>query len=169
MVADMSYKTVSNVIESWEMIRRIPNYEQVVGLQLFQQFFSKEPTAKVVLGFPLEMDPRAPDTMKNPRFIKKAKWFVKVFVQMIDKALDMLGPDTELLTDMLLELGKRHVRYGVKPEYFPSLGKVLIDVLGDTLDASVFTPTVKNDWIEVYGALSYDMIRGQKMLLQQQS
>jgi hypothetical protein len=35
MVADMSYSTVSNVIDSWECIRRTPNYEEVVGVKLF--------------------------------------------------------------------------------------------------------------------------------------
>lgn len=125
-----------------------------------------EPGAKVVLGFPADLDPAAAETHTNPRFVKKARWFVRVFVQMIDKALDMLGPDVELLTEMLLELGQRHVRYGVKPEYFPALGKVLIDILSAALDPKVFTQEVKNDWVEVYGALSYDMIRGQKMVSQ---
>jgi hypothetical protein len=35
MVADMSYTTVSNVIDSWESVRRIANYEEVVGVKLF--------------------------------------------------------------------------------------------------------------------------------------
>ena len=58
----------------------------------FIRFFAAEPEAKVVLGFPKDMDPLAKDTLENPRFVKKAKWFIRVFVQMIDKALDMLGP-----------------------------------------------------------------------------
>ena len=66
------------------------------------------------------------------------------------------------MTEILLELGERHVRYGVKPEYFPTLGKVLIEILEDSLDENDFTPRIKADWVEVYGALSYDMIRGQK-------
>ena len=37
MVADMSYSTVSQVIESWEKIRRTENYEEKVGTRLFQR------------------------------------------------------------------------------------------------------------------------------------
>ena len=37
MVADMSYSTVSQVIESWEKIRREPNYEEKTGKKLFQK------------------------------------------------------------------------------------------------------------------------------------
>jgi hypothetical protein len=35
MVADMSYTTVSNVIDSWEEVRRTDNYEEIVGTALF--------------------------------------------------------------------------------------------------------------------------------------
>ena len=36
MVADMSYIAVSNVVESWEGIRRIKNYEEAAGVKLFR-------------------------------------------------------------------------------------------------------------------------------------
>jgi hypothetical protein len=37
MVADMSYSTVSLVIDSWEEIRRIPKYEEKTGVLLFKK------------------------------------------------------------------------------------------------------------------------------------
>jgi hypothetical protein len=37
MVADMSYSTVSSVIDSWEEIRRLPSYEEKTGVMLFQK------------------------------------------------------------------------------------------------------------------------------------
>ena len=40
MVAEMSYNTVSNVVESWEMIRRIDNYQEVAGVTLFKMCVS---------------------------------------------------------------------------------------------------------------------------------
>lgn len=75
----------------------------------------------------------------------------------------MMGPDIELLTEILLELGQKHVRYGVKPEFFPSMGRALIDAVSSNLAEGDFNDTIKCDWVEVYGALSYDMIRGQRM------
>ena len=53
--------------------------------------------------------------------------------------------------------------YGVRPEYFPSMGKALIGAIEQTLGSSNFDANTKACWVEVYGALSYDMIRGQKM------
>jgi len=84
-------------------------------------------------------------------------------MNMIDKALGMLGPDIELLTEILLDLGHKHVGYGVKPEYYPSMGQALIQVLADEL-GDRFTQTMRDDWVEIYGALSYDMIRAQKFM-----
>ena len=117
-----------------------------------------EPSAKIIFGFNKDMDPNSDDVLNSPRFTKHAKYFI----QMIDKALSMLGPDIEILTEILLELGEKHVKYGVKPEYFPSMGRALIDTVGEFLGDD-FTEDVKSDWVEVYGALSYDMIRAQKM------
>ena len=104
------------------------------------------------------MDPKSSDVLNNPRFKKHAAYFI----QMIDKALSMLGPDIEILTEILMELGEKHVRYGVKPEYFPSMGRALIETMEEELGKEEFNDDVKADWVEVYGALSYDMIRAQK-------
>lgn len=119
-----------------------------------------EPAIKLIFGFHRDMDPNSDQNMKSTRFIKHSSFFI----QMIDKALGMLGPDIEVLTGILLELGEKHIAYGVKPEYFPSMGRALIDTLGEELDSDYFTEDVKSDWIEVYGALSYDMIRAQKLV-----
>jgi hemoglobin-like flavoprotein len=116
-----------------------------------------EPDAKIIFGFDKNADV-SEALKKSPRFTKHATYFI----QMIDKALGMLGPDIELLTEILLDLGAKHVGYGVKPEYFPSMGRALIysvkSQLGDR-----FTDDTKDAWVEVYGALSYDMIRAQKI------
>jgi len=56
---EWSYSTVSNVLDSWERIRRIEDYEQVVGVQLFQKFLTLQPKAKLVLGFPNDLDTTA--------------------------------------------------------------------------------------------------------------
>jgi hypothetical protein len=38
MVQEMRYCTISDVIESWEQLRRIKNYEEIAGLKLFQLY-----------------------------------------------------------------------------------------------------------------------------------
>jgi len=79
---------------------------------------------------------------------------------MLDTALNMLGPDIELLTEIMMELGEKHVRYGVKPEMFPVMGDALMHTLSETLKNDLSDETV-DAWKETYGALSQDMIRAQ--------
>ena len=126
-------------------------------ISLPNRLFELEPEAKAIFGFEASEDVSA-ELAKSPRFTKHAKYFI----QMIDKALGMLGPDIELLTEILLDLGKKHVGYGVKPEYFPSMGRALIYSVKEQLGEK-YTDETKDAWVEVYGALSYDMIRAQQL------
>jgi hemoglobin-like flavoprotein len=82
------------------------------------------------------------------------------FMDQISIALDMLGPDIEFLTQMLLDLGERHIRYGATPDLFPPVGDILIATLEECLGSENFTPTMKAAWLEVYNAISTDMIEG---------
>jgi hypothetical protein len=38
MVQELSYNVISLVIDSWEQVRRINNYEEVAGAVLFQRY-----------------------------------------------------------------------------------------------------------------------------------
>jgi hemoglobin-like flavoprotein len=109
----------------------------------------------IVLGFPSTMDPTSEEVQRNSRFRAHSKYFV----QLIDRALDMLGPADDMLTDILEELGTKHATMGVKPIFFPALGMALIQVLEEELSSSDFGDNVKSSWVEVYSALSSDMIK----------
>lgn len=120
------------------------------------RFFAIEPNVKVIFGFKVSQPDE--ELAKTRLFLRHSSYFIKI----IDKALGLLGPDVELLTEILLELGQKHVNYGVKPAYFAVLGQALIATIQETL-GDEFTQEIKVSWVEVYNALSYDMIRAQKM------
>lgn len=90
-------------------------------------------------------------------------------VQMLDSALHMLGPDIELLTDIMTDLGAKHVGYGVKPNLFIIMGDCLLEVLEDLLPEGKFTPSVKNSWKLVYGALAADLMKANKAEIKRRS
>lgn len=81
-------------------------------------------------------------------------------IQMLDTALNMLGPDIEMLTEIMQELGIKHVRYGVRPEMFPVMGECLIATLDATLPRGL-TEEERQAWVTTYDSLSHDMIRAQ--------
>merc|ERR1712086_381125 len=151
MGKELSYFTVSTVIDSWEVLKRKENYAENLGRIMFIKFFDRIPEAKAVFGF---------DTMKmkNDEDFYKSRVFLvhgKHFVLLLNRALDMLGPNLEMLTEILLDLGGTHrTKYGVKPEYFPVLGVALLESIEEMLGPKNFTDETKVCWLEVYTALT---------------
>jgi methyl-accepting chemotaxis protein len=104
------------------------------------------------------MDPNSPEILTSKRFIMQGSYLI----QMLNTALNMLGPDIELLTDILQDLGAKHVRYGVKPAMFGIMGDALIKTLEELLGSKVFNDNCKAAWKETYAELSSDMIKAMK-------
>jgi len=151
----MSYSTISFVLDSWEQVRHTKDFEKVVGTILFQHLFKKSPPAKALFGFPIDIDTDSQELLTSKRFLMHACYLV----QMVDTALSMLGPDDSLLTEIMLDLGSKHKRYGVKPEMFAIMGEAIISALQNTLKDD-FTDLVEQAWLEVFKELSGDMIQG---------
>ena len=84
------------------------------------------------------------------------------YMNMLDRAVGLLGPDIELLTEILVELGQTHSKFGVDASFYPPMGQALIATLKDHLGDNL-TEEAKEAWLEVYGAMSYDMMRGKNV------
>lgn len=54
-------------------------------------------------------------------------------------------------------VGKKHVVMGVTVDTFPMMGEALLQTLREKL-GDKFTPGVEESWLEVYRALSSEMI-----------
>ncbi len=96
----------------------------------------------------------------NPSFKSLFKADMKkqgrMLMQMIDYAVKGLDePDTILPT--IQDLGKRHVGYGVKEEYYDTVGEALLWTLQQGLGED-FTPEAEDAWAEAYKLLSGVMI-----------
>ncbi|WUH94181.1 globin domain-containing protein [Streptomyces sp. NBC_00433] len=65
--------------------------------------------------------------------------------------------NTDTLTDMLQNLGRRHVGYGALPEHYPAVGASLIATLRH-FAGDAWTPAVEESWTAVYGVISGTMI-----------
>ena len=80
---------------------------------------------------------------------------------MVEKALNMLGEDDETLTAEMKELGKKHILFGVCPEFFPFMTESLVDMMQEILSVR-FEEKDKHAWEEVFGALIADMTIAQR-------
>lgn len=81
-------------------------------------------------------------------------------IKTIDTAMNLLGPDNESLTEVMHDLGRRHVGYGVKPCHFPVLGEALIYTLKAILGEKKFGEKETNAFEITYNVLAGDMISG---------
>lgn len=112
-----------------------------------------------LFGFPIDTDADSKELLTSKRFLAHAG----LMLDMIDTALNMLGPDYETLTVIMNDLGKKHVRYGVTSDMFPFMGEALVETLEEFLSEEEFPAKKKEAWIDVYGKLSGDMILGQSL------
>jgi len=117
------------------------------------RLFMAEPKAATVFTF-CSVDASDEALYKNPRLVRHAIHYMN----MVDRAIGLLGPDVELLTEVLIELGRTHAKFGVDASFYPPMGTALIATLSEHL-GQAFTDETRIAWLEIYGAMSYDMIR----------
>ena len=65
----------------------------------------------------------------------------------------------EALSSALKGLGARHVQYGALPEHYPLVGSSLLKTFEQYLGTD-WTPTVKQAWVDAYGAITAIMLDG---------
>ncbi len=128
---------------------------KVDQITLVQDTFDKvrpisEESAELFYNRLFELDPSLKSLFKGDM-----KTQAKMLMQMLDYAVTGLDRlDTILLT--IQDLGKRHVGYGVKDEYYETVGEALLWTLEQGLGKD-FTPDVKDAWVEAYKLLSDTM------------
>ena len=117
------------------------------------------PDAKLLFGFPKDVDPHSGALLQNHRFITHAMFLL----EMIGKAVGMLGQDDAQLTETLLELGRKHVTCGVKPKYFPYMTQAIIRMMKEMQGAD-FTEEDEQAWKDILSLFIADIVRGERML-----
>ena len=126
------------------------SYSIILSFRLFKEC----PEAKTLFGFPIDIDTDSAELLESKRFIMHSSYLI----QMLDSALNMLGPDIEMLTEIMTDLGKKHVAYMVTPEMYPIFGESRLHAIA-TLLGDQFTDVTQQAWQEVYNDLTADMIR----------
>jgi len=149
MAVELSYSTVSNVNDSWDRVRKLKNYDEEFGVKLFAKFAKSVPEAMTLFGFTGDQV----DYVSSDLFISQS---IQLF-RLLDSIINTLGPDLDMLTDIILQLGKECITYHVKREYFPVMGIALLQTLKEFDDK--FTKDIEISWLEVYDAISVEMIR----------
>lgn len=140
MSHEVTYTIAVNVSRSWERMKAMKGFESQCGELIFAKLFELAPEIKFIFGFPMDEDFRA-----HPKFPATSKSMIDI----IDYVVEMLGPDLEPLAEQLRVLGRRHVAYGVRPEYLPMMSQAVIyalmELLGDNLSSDDY-----KGWVAVF-------------------
>jgi hemoglobin-like flavoprotein len=124
----------------------------MINHNIIYSLFKLHPPTRAVFGFSdLDDDPcvDSPTTAMHARAV----------VSMFDSVLQMLGPDTDLVEEILSSVGQRHKNYGVTVAYFPFMGQALVNALKTTLGEAAFTKDHVEAWEEVYKELSSEIVK----------
>jgi hypothetical protein len=119
------------------------------------RIFEIAPTALDMYSFAENFAADSDELYHCQRFLTHARGVI----DMLDAALNMMGPDVVPLQMILFELGSRHVAYGVLPAHYGIVGEALLYTLATAL-GDKWTPHVKRGWASIFRFISTAMMEG---------
>ncbi len=153
MVKNIGYRSIARVLESWELARQKYGSVEELGTEILFHLFRAEPESKTVFGF------KPNQAIENHPLLRMGVLVHGTrIVDMLDGVLMLLGPDTELLEEILSQQGKRHERHGVKKEYFSLLGDAVRGAISEIL-GDKFTDEHDAAWRELFVELSAEIMK----------
>lgn len=151
-MADITYKTVMNVTIIWDHLKSSRAFQDRAGELIFSRMFELEPKLLSLFHFSDDEGLTA-----NVQFSAHAR----VIVDMIDMAVSALGPDLDPLAEDLIELGQRHVKYGVPCDCLPVMEKAVMFALEEILQDKI-TREDRKSWQTIFHFVITHMTKGMK-------
>jgi hemoglobin-like flavoprotein len=149
MMDDIQYSSIAKVLESWEISRQKYGCVEEVGTKILLHLFERSPETKAIFGLKIE----GGNIEENPVMRNHVLIHGMAMFKFLDGVLNLLGPDIDMIVQVMAGLGKRHQRHGVKKEHFPMLGLAIRDTLAEIMKEN-WTDKLESAWIEVFDELS---------------
>jgi hemoglobin-like flavoprotein len=150
MIDEIRYTSIAKVLESWEISRQKLGCVEEVGAMILLHLFERSPETKAIFGLQIDGKENIQD---NPILRNHVLVHGTAMFKFLDGVLNLLGPDIDMIVQVMAGLGKRHQRLGVKKEHFPLLGLAIRNTLEDIMKEN-WTKTLEDAWIEVFDELS---------------
>ena len=83
------------------------------------------------------------------------KMQMSVALELIVKSLDNFAD----IEEHLKEMGDEHANSGVKPEYYPLMGRSLLSAMAE-VSGPAWTPQIEEDWTIAINAIVSSMLKG---------
>lgn len=154
----LSFEAVHDVTSSWETIMGSPEHEHEFAEFFFRNileciFFAKyEGETSEKRSSLSHVDDK---NVTNPLFKIKSQ----MFVQMLSVVMDLLGPDLVPMKEVLVDLGAKHLDYGVMVGDYDVIGDALMMTLAAHLKDQ-WSAHMEKSWRAVYIFMASAMIEG---------
>lgn len=123
----------------------------------FKSLFKVCPEAKPLFGLHIDM----PDS--EVAMSKRVLVHATFIIEMVEKALTMLGKDETELKSFMEELGRKHIIYQVTPEHMPHMSASIVHMLKEVLgQMGAFSAEEEQAWTNVLAALVANMSKAQR-------
>ena len=123
----------------------------------FIRLFEICPESKPLFGFKLDFDNR------EIRMSKRVLVHATFIIEMVEKALQMLGKDDAELAEFLENLGRKHIAYKVTPQHMPFMADSIVHMLKETIGKDgKFSKEDEQAWTMVLAALVANMSKAQR-------
>mmetsp|Transcript_2158 Transcript_2158/g.4773 ORF Transcript_2158/g.4773 Transcript_2158/m.4773 type:complete len:158 (-) Transcript_2158:2491-2964(-) len=151
MAVNVAYSTLSPILDSWEIVKRQPDWQESFGNALFRRLFAKAPLSLTLL-FPFGTEGEL--MYESPKFLEAAN--EAAFV--LDFVVNSAGADMDIVKMQLMEIAEQHKGFeGIRPEHWVILGKALIGALEETLGKDL-DDNAKHCWASAFDTVSTMMV-----------
>lgn len=141
----MNYDSISKVLDSWESARQKFGNEEEIGSKILLSLFETVPEAKAMFGLPSHAG-----AGNSRAFAMGLLVHGTSVVRMLDGAVSMLGPDMDMVQEILIQLSQLH---GIKVEYFLLFGDSIREALSAIIGES-FSKETDAAWKTFFSYLS---------------
>jgi hemoglobin-like flavoprotein len=140
----------------WEHANQKFSSREEIGNAILLELFEIEPATKIVFGY----QPNSRQDIKSHPVLRMGLMVHgQRIVQMIDQVLDVLGPDTDVLKEILADVGQRHQRKGVQKEHFVHMGSAIRGALSKILEPENYSAEVDMAWKDIFDKLSQTIVQ----------
>jgi len=122
--------------------------------------FKMDPTIKPIFGFNVEQ-------VINGHGLHRMAILIhgQNIIHFLNTMFCVLGPDTDLLQEVLVDISEKHCRLGLSPDHFRLLCRALLEVLSKAMGDD-WTADLKTAWFQVIRFLSFEISKAmQKRML----
>jgi hemoglobin-like flavoprotein len=154
------YHALEAAAESWDIVKAMPDCQNLVGELLFRQIFTLAPAAISLYHFSDDLDCPQHSVPDMVYVMPSFKRHTKHVVETLEAALTMmLGDDMNDLALTLQLLGARHLEYGVLPHHYRTAETALLRALKTGLKER-WSEELRKEWQAVFKFLAKAMTCG---------